>query len=204
LLENNQQPQFNDANSGSRQTVSSNPILFKSVTNDDKQNLSQHRSHGDEKIQSMSLYMPVPSSTMQDGMHQHNHYIPDGEMFYVPYSVTSEINPDQQNGKPRSSSILNRPKNPLIEAVASHDRSTLRKVSEMNLPKVKSKLEENDTLLEQIRNQSFNLKSTSITKPQVNGPSTNLKLAAILEKANAIRQACVGSDEDDDGSWSDS
>ncbi|KMZ59419.1 hypothetical protein ZOSMA_68G00050 [Zostera marina] len=89
----------------------------------------------------MSLYMPVPSSTMQDGMHQHNHYIPDGEMFYVPYSVISEIN---------------RPKNPLIEAVASHDRSTLRKVSEMNLPKVKSKLEENDTLLEQIRNQSFN------------------------------------------------
>lgn len=126
LLENNRQPQVNDANSGSRQVVSSKPILFKSVTDDNKQHLSQQGDHGDEKIQSMSLYMPVPSSAMQDGLHQHNLYMSGGEMFYVPYPVTSEINPAQQNGKPRSSSILNRPKNPLIEAVASHDRSTVR------------------------------------------------------------------------------
>lgn len=72
--------------------------------------------------------------------------------------------------------------------------------------------------------QSFNLKPATATRPSIQGPKTNLKVAAILEKANAIRQvlslslsllfrvnidgilmqACAGSDEDDDGSWSDS
>ena len=36
--------------------------------------------------------------------------------------------------------------------------------------------------------QSFKLKPASVTRPNVQGPRTNLKVAAILEKANAIRQ----------------
>ncbi|XP_024019392.1 protein SCAR4 [Morus notabilis] len=46
------------------------------------------------------------------------------------------------------------------------------------------------SLLEQIRTKSFNLKPAAATRPCIPGPTpkTNLKVAAILEKANAIRQ----------------
>jgi len=36
--------------------------------------------------------------------------------------------------------------------------------------------------------QSFNLKPAVATRPRIQGPKTNMKLAAILEKANSIRQ----------------
>jgi len=39
--------------------------------------------------------------------------------------------------------------------------------------------------------QSFNLKPAVTTRPSIQGPKTNLKLAAILEKANAIRQVSL-------------
>lgn len=39
--------------------------------------------------------------------------------------------------------------------------------------------------------QSFNLKPAVVTRPSIQGPKTNLRVAAILEKANAIRQVCI-------------
>nr|XP_011460605.1 PREDICTED: protein SCAR3 isoform X2 [Fragaria vesca subsp. vesca] len=66
-------------------------------------------------------------------------------------------------------------------------------------------IDEND-FLRQIRAQSFNLRRTVTAKPTTTtpGPATHVKVTAILEKANAIRQA-VGSDDgnDDDDTWSD-
>lgn len=86
------------------------------------------------------------------------------------------------------------------------------------MPEIAPKVDERDSLLEQIRtkvracnlflyddvalyifkaflylkllfgSQSFNLKPTVATRPSMQGPRTNMKLAAILEKANAIRQ----------------
>ncbi|CAN6467160.1 unnamed protein product [Victoria cruziana] len=104
-------------------------------------------------------------------------------------------------------SLYKRPKDPLIEAVASHDKSTLRKVTERGPAEVKPKADEREVILEQIRAKSFNLKPIAATKPTIEGPKTNIKVAAILEKANAIRQACAGtgSDDDDDEAdkWSD-
>ncbi|KAE8658645.1 Protein SCAR2 [Hibiscus syriacus] len=100
---------------------------------------------------------------------------------------------------------LPRPRNPLIDAVAAHDKSKLRKVTEQNRPPILSKIDERDSLLEQIRTKSFNLKPAVVTRARVQGPKTNIRVAAILEKANAIRQALTGSDEDDDeDGWSDS
>ncbi|CAK9150456.1 unnamed protein product [Ilex paraguariensis] len=97
-----------------------------------------------------------------------------------------------------------RPRSPLIDAVAAHDKSKLRKAIERVRPQIQ-KIDERDSLLEQIRAKSFNLKPAVVTRPSIEGPKTNLKVAAILEKANAIRQALAGSDEDDDvDSWSDS
>uniref|UniRef100_A0A1D1XYI4 Protein SCAR n=1 Tax=Anthurium amnicola TaxID=1678845 RepID=A0A1D1XYI4_9ARAE len=127
----------------------------------------------------------------------------EGENFQA---SESETLPTAEYVKPngRPSSLLNRPRDPLIEAVASHDKSTLRRVSELVRPSARPDGERN-TLLEQIKNKSFSLKPAAVAKPSIKGPPTNLKVAAILEKANAIRQAFAGSDEDDDGdTWSDS
>ncbi|KFK36736.1 hypothetical protein AALP_AA4G162900 [Arabis alpina] len=101
---------------------------------------------------------------------------------------------------------LPRPRSPLVDAVAAHDRRTMKKVSERVQPPIKSKQEDKDSLLAQIRNRSVNLKPAVATRPSIQtGPKTNLRVAAILEKANTIRQAMAGSDEDEDSdSWSDS
>ncbi|XP_059290710.1 SCAR-like protein 2 isoform X1 [Lycium ferocissimum] len=61
---------------------------------------------------------------------------------------------------------------------------------------------EKDDFLHQIRAKSFNLRRTVPAKPTgTTGPPANVKVTAILEKANAIRQA-VGSDDGEDN-WSD-
>ncbi|XP_010517138.1 PREDICTED: protein SCAR2-like isoform X2 [Camelina sativa] len=101
---------------------------------------------------------------------------------------------------------LPRPRSPLVDAVAAHDRRTMKKVSEMVHPPIKSKQDDKDSLLAQIRNKSVNLKPAAATRPSIQtGPKTNIRVAAILEKANTIRQAMAGSDEDEDSdSWSDS
>ncbi|WOH10918.1 hypothetical protein DCAR_0830395 [Daucus carota subsp. sativus] len=98
---------------------------------------------------------------------------------------------------------LHRPRTPLIDAVAAHDRSMLKKVKERPRPEIQ-KVDDRDSLLQQIRTKSFNLKPAVATRPSIQGPKTNLRFAAILEKANAIRQALADSDEEDDDTWSDS
>lgn len=125
-----------------------------------------------------------------------------------PSTIYDFMIPTMEGEKPKwtARSIRDRPRDPLIEAVAAHDKSTLRKVSELDRPSARPKADERDPLLEQIRNKAFNLRPANSLKPNIRGvPQTNLKVAAILEKANAIRQACAGSDEDDDDgdNWSD-
>lgn len=139
------------------------------------------------------IFMQSPTS--EDEQSWHNWQTSEGENSYA----TEDGNPDGNLPKHP------RPRDPLIEAVAAHDKTTLRKVAERVRPRVQEKVDERDSLLEQIRTKSFNLKPAVVTRPSIQGPKTNLKVAAILEKANAIRQALAGSDEDDDAdSWSDS
>lgn len=87
------------------------------------------------------------------------------------------------------------------------DRSMLRKVSERNRKQLGARVEENDSLLEIIRSKSFNLRPADASVRhnfQVAAPITNLKVAAILEKANSLRHAMAGSDDDHDSdSWSE-
>ncbi|XP_057949845.1 protein SCAR1 isoform X2 [Malania oleifera] len=62
---------------------------------------------------------------------------------------------------------------------------------------------EREDFLQQIRTKSFSLRHTATVRPTFTpGPATNVKVTAILEKANAIRQA-VGSDDGEDDNWSD-
>ncbi|XP_024017875.1 protein SCAR2 isoform X1 [Morus notabilis] len=133
--------------------------------------------------------------------------MPEGE---TPWSSNnSSTMSESEVGKPNGNAVnkLPRPRNPLIDAVNAHGKSKLRKVTERVRPQIGPKADERDSLLEQIRTKSFYLKPAAATRPSIPGPTkTNLKVAAILEKANAIRQALAGSDDehDDDDSWSDS
>ncbi|KAJ0975528.1 hypothetical protein J5N97_017493 [Dioscorea zingiberensis] len=176
------------------------PDVFLATSDDDHM---CHFSHGVDESENMQLMnLPMPQQCEDPKACQHDFLYLHGNM-YPPYEITfPAVEDEKPNGK--VSSIRARPRDPLIEAVASHDKSMLRKVSEMVQPSTKPK-DERNSLLEQIKNKSFNLKPAVVTKPSIKGPSTNIKVAAILEKANAIRQAFVGSDDDDDGdSWSDS
>ncbi|WOL08233.1 SCAR-like protein 2 isoform X1 [Canna indica] len=73
---------------------------------------------------------------------------------------------------------------------------------------IHKEIDTREDLLHQIRNQSFNLRHTvkraPREAPQSTNNITNVKVATILQKANAIRQAFVGSDDGgDDDNWSD-
>ncbi|GAB2301210.1 hypothetical protein Dimus_035244 [Dionaea muscipula] len=66
--------------------------------------------------------------------------------------------------------------------------------------------DDKDDFLNEIRAKSFNLRRTETSRPNVTtAATTNEAVTAILEKANAIRQA-VGSDdgEEEDDTWSES
>ncbi|KAK9290512.1 hypothetical protein L1049_008682 [Liquidambar formosana] len=142
---------------------------------------------------------------MEDDQPQHGSLTHEGEMAWS--LNTSDLLPVFEEGKSNGnpSVKLPRPRSPLIDAVAAHDKSKMRKVTERVRPQIGPQVDERDSLLQQIRTKSFNLKPAVVTRPSIQGPKTNLKVAAILEKANAIRQALAGSDEDDDAdSWSDS
>ncbi|XP_018506643.2 protein SCAR2 isoform X2 [Pyrus x bretschneideri] len=152
------------------------------------------------------------SVTAPPMVEQPQHSLPtlEGEVAWSSHNsaVMSDYEGGRSNGVPVTK--LPRPRNPLIDAVAAHGQSKLKKVTERVRPQVEPKVDERDSMLQQIRTKSFNLKpammtrSSTVTRPSIQGPATNLRVAAILEKANAIRQAHAGSDEDDDDdSWSD-
>ncbi|CAL0328321.1 unnamed protein product [Lupinus luteus] len=98
---------------------------------------------------------------------------------------TPEFHNGMANGKPKNK--LPPPQSPFIEAF---DKSRLRKVTDRVRPQLTPKEDERDSLLQQIRTKSFNLKPAvaTPTRPSIQGPKTNLRVAAMLEKANAIRQ----------------
>ncbi|MCI30734.1 protein SCAR2-like, partial [Trifolium medium] len=84
--------------------------------------------------------------------------------------------------------LLPPPQNHLFDVAAALDKSRLRKVTDRVRPQIAPKVDDRDSLLEQIRTKSFNLRTAVVTRPNIQGPKTNLRVAAILEKANSIRQ----------------
>ncbi|KAM7265473.1 hypothetical protein ACFE04_003156 [Oxalis oulophora] len=144
------------------------------------------------------------SSSLATGEEQPNIQTSEGQLTWpsnaMALAPTFEVETPYGNTVPK----IPRPRSPLVDALAAHDKSMLRKVTDRARARaqIEPKVEERDTLLQQIRTKSFNLRPALVSRPSIQGPKTNLRLAAILEKANAIRQATAGSDEDDD-SWSD-
>ncbi|XP_077251123.1 SCAR-like protein 2 [Tasmannia lanceolata] len=100
------------------------------------------------------------------------------------------------------------PKQPNFTETIAHSKeiTKLNGRRDLDQPANGKELDEREDFLHQIRTKSFSLKRTVTARPGLMpGPTTtNIKVAAILEKANAIRQAFVGSDEEgDDENWSD-
>ncbi|KAM3279389.1 hypothetical protein ACQJBY_046624 [Aegilops geniculata] len=209
--------------------------------------------HGDHNLDTESIFQPNPSwpsniskylGDFDEGGYAHAEQPPvmgwtvGPQMLHPNYGISTEgsrfepeVTDYRLTRKPVS--VRNIPRNPLVDAVAAHDRSTMRKVSELApatdkpntndknlwLEQIRNKVGElapttdkpntNDKnlWLEQIRNKTFDLKPvgsaipTSMRAP-ARASSGNLRVAAIIEKANAIRQA-VGSDDEDDDNWSD-
>lgn len=176
--------------------------------------LAPERSLKDDKLQGTSVVsegkainpLETTFSPPMMQVHQpHNVLLHSEEQTTWSLSMFTRL-PPSEDGNPNGNrpTKLPRPRNPLIDAVVAHDKSKLRKVTEQVQSHVGEQIEERDSLLKQIRTKSFNLKPAALTRPSIQGPKTNLKVAAILEKANAIRQAFAGSDDDDADSWSDS
>lgn len=142
----------------------------------------------------------VPQSTLAD---EHLKDVSTTSQGEAVSSTSNSLYPDLEDGtlNEKRPVKLQRPRTPLIDAVAAHDRSMLKKVEELPRPEVQN-VEDRDSLLQQIRTQTFKLKPAVVTRPSFQVPETNLKFAAILDKANAIRQAFAGSDDEED-SWSD-
>ncbi|KAF7075676.1 hypothetical protein CFC21_080434 [Triticum aestivum] len=215
--------------------------------------VSEDYPHGDHNLDTESILQPNPSwpsniskylGDLDEGGYAHAEQPPvmgwtvGPQMLHPNYGISTEgsrfepeVTDYRLTRKPVS--VRNIPRNPLVDAVAAHDRSTMRKVSELAPPtdkpntddknmwleQIRKKVGElaptadkpntNDKnlWLEQIRNKTFDLKPvgsaipTSMRAP-ARASSGNLRVAAIIEKANAIRQA-VGSDDEDDDNWSD-
>uniref|UniRef100_A0ACD5XP66 Uncharacterized protein n=1 Tax=Avena sativa TaxID=4498 RepID=A0ACD5XP66_AVESA len=107
---------------------------------------------------------------------------------------------EEELAKLPSDPVPEPPRYPLLQVI-SHDRSMLRKAPTLAQP-LRKLSDEKNTMLEQIKNKSINLKPVVAKRPNVmGGPKTNLQVAAILERANAIRQAVA--DDDDEDSWSE-
>lgn len=158
--------------------------------------------YGGDSMHYHKLSAPFPVAVQSIPHYAYHMFLREGNSSTMYDIMLQDMEGDKPNEKHHS--ILSRPRDPLIEAVAAHDKSTLRKVSELDRSLPKPKEDEKNHLLEQIKTKSLNLKPATSKANMVKAPSTNLKVAAMLEKANAIRQACVGSDEDDDDNWNDS
>ncbi|KAK7294786.1 hypothetical protein RJT34_17682 [Clitoria ternatea] len=161
--------------------------------------INPQRERGDSSIS------PVSPPSIETEQTNHSMALSDGEMVFSldTSAPMSKFDSEMPKGKPKKKLPL--PETPEIDPLAALDKSRLRKVTERVMSQRAQKEDERDSLLEQIRSKSFNLRPALVKRPSIQGPKTNLRVAAILEKANAIRQALAGSDEDDDAdSWSDS
>ncbi|CAL0325000.1 unnamed protein product [Lupinus luteus] len=84
------------------------------------------------------------------------------------------------------------------------DQQKLNGKKEANQSRMGKETDEREDFLQQIRTKSFNLRRTITGKPNVTtGPTASVKVTAILEKANAIRQVVASDDGEDDDNWSD-
>uniref|UniRef100_A0A1D1YB97 Protein SCAR n=1 Tax=Anthurium amnicola TaxID=1678845 RepID=A0A1D1YB97_9ARAE len=132
-----------------------------------------------------------PSVSVDDNKHSNNEINHSDDPQFIRFMT---VQPERQVPRPPCNGENRCP-----------DKSTLNGHKDLNKDSKGGEPDEREDLLHQIRNKSFSLRPTVPSRPSlVPRSTTNANVAAILEKANAIRQAFVGSDEGgDDENWSD-
>ncbi|XP_054802622.1 protein SCAR3-like isoform X2 [Prosopis cineraria] len=109
-------------------------------------------------------------------------------------------------------SIPPAPPLPLSQRRLSNQRSDMmnekqncmsKDAKQINDPTDHEDHEFNDDIPSKLREKSFNQEHTVTGKPNDTSPTIADKVAAILEKANAMRQVITSDDGEDDNNWSD-
>ncbi|RZB96425.1 protein SCAR1-like isoform X1 [Glycine soja] len=133
----------------------------------------------------------------EDAEHIDDHGLPHSTIFQQPRLTQVEqiqINHDDHESY---NNIIYRLKDKL-------DPQKLQGQKEANQLKMGKETDEREDFLYQIRTKAFNLRPTVTGKSNdTTGPTANVKVTAILEKANAIRQVVASDDGEDDDNWSD-
>ncbi|KAJ7947085.1 protein SCAR3-like isoform X2 [Quillaja saponaria] len=150
----------------------------------------------------MQWRVSKPDLDMTDDMQQYTSQA-------IGYRYNMELSDSSISQQPKSSPAMEKQSHKGHEAIAQElkNKPDLQKLNEPKddiQPSNGKDLDEREDFLHQIRTRSFNLRRTVTAKPNVTpGSTTNIKVTAILEKANAIRQAVASDDGEDDDNWSE-
>ncbi|KAG4391317.1 hypothetical protein GLYMA_05G158300v4 [Glycine max] len=133
----------------------------------------------------------------EDAEHIGDHSLPDSTILQQPRVTQVEqiqINHDDHESY---DNIIYKLKDKL-------DQQKLKGQKEANQLRMGKEIDEREDFLYQIRTKAFNLRPTVSGKSNdTTGSTANVKVTAILEKANAIRQVVASDDGEDDDNWSD-
>ncbi|XP_038691612.1 protein SCAR1-like isoform X3 [Tripterygium wilfordii] len=198
---NGAKPSFSGPSLAMASTGSMSPILQReTMNNPDLNNLQE------SKCPRESTPLPPPLPPAQWWVLK-----PNSDMKEENSHTLSEADEPAFDQKPFGSTNSHKPKvapvteKQIIEEAISFNSKSLQDQGKFwqkgaNQAVLGKGIDEKEDFLEQIRTKSFNLRRTVPVQPAATSvPTANVKVTAILEKANAIRQA-VGSDDD---TWSD-
>ncbi|KAI5384972.1 protein SCAR3 isoform X2 [Lathyrus oleraceus] len=124
--------------------------------------------------------------------------LPESNIFEQPKHTEVEQIQHNQDGHESYDTVIHKLKEKL-------GPPKLNSQKEVNQLRMGHETDEREDFLYQIRTKSFNLRPTVTGKSNTStGPTANVQVTAILEKANAIRQVVTSDEgEDDDDTWSD-
>nr|KYP45736.1 Protein SCAR3 [Cajanus cajan] len=133
----------------------------------------------------------------EDAEHINDLSLPDSTIFQQPSLTQVEQIQINHDGHVSYDNIIYKLKDKL-------DQQKLKGQKEANQLRMEKETDEREDFLYQIRTKAFNLRPTITGKSNdATGPTANVKVTAILEKANAIRQVVASDDGEDDDNWSD-
>ncbi|KAK7318805.1 hypothetical protein RJT34_03512 [Clitoria ternatea] len=138
-----------------------------------------------------------PQLYMTNGTQYCMQTLPDCTIFQQPRLTEVEHININRNGHESYNNIIHKSEDKL-------DQQKLNGQKETNQLRIGKETDEREDFLYQIRAKAFNLRPTVTSKSNdTTGPTANVKVTAILKKANAIRQVVASDDGEDDDNWSD-
>ncbi|RDX69338.1 Protein SCAR1 [Mucuna pruriens] len=138
----------------------------------------------------------------EDAEHINDQYLPDSTIFQQPRLTQVEQIQINDDGLESYDNVMYKLKD---KGFLQLDQQKLKVQKEAKQLRMGKETDEREDFLYQIRTKAFNLRPTVTGKSNdPAGPTANVKVTAILEKANAIRQVVAASDDgEDDDNWSD-